>query len=146
MSCLYFIDTFRNQNDSCLLQRPYPFNTPSSLIVFNWFHDKTGETTTNVIVIWFEMLLLTLLQCQIKSWFVGISCPKDHWTLEWIGLNLYSRGGVFKIAGSGYLGYRKNESLRGRERCSGSILSFESPTTTPGNKAFKCHKEQYDYY
>ena len=33
---------------------------------------------------------------------------KDHWTLQWKGLNLYSRGRVLKIAsfeGSGYLGY-----------------------------------------
>ena len=33
--------------------------------------------------------------------------PKDHWTLQWKGLNLYSRDRVLKIAsfeGSGYLG------------------------------------------
>ncbi len=33
--------------------------------------------------------------------------PKDHWTLQWKGLNLYSRVWVLKIAsfeGSGYLG------------------------------------------
>ncbi len=36
--------------------------------------------------------------------------PKDHWTLQWKGLNLYSRGRALKIAafeGSGYLGYIK---------------------------------------
>ena len=33
--------------------------------------------------------------------------PKDHWTLQWKGLNLYSRNRVLKIASfeaSGYLG------------------------------------------
>ena len=33
--------------------------------------------------------------------------PKDHWTLQWNGLNLYSRGRVLKMTsfeGSGYLG------------------------------------------
>ena len=36
--------------------------------------------------------------------------PKDHWTLQWKGLNLYSRNRVLKTAsfeGSGYLGHNK---------------------------------------
>ena len=41
------------------------------------------------------------ISCQICT------CPKDHWTLQWKGLNLCSRDRVLKIAsfeGSGYLG------------------------------------------
>ena len=36
--------------------------------------------------------------------------PKHHWTLQWKGLNLYSRNRVLKTAsfeGSGYLGHKK---------------------------------------
>ena len=36
-----------------------------------------------------------------------LDIPEDHWTLQWKGLNLYSRVRVLKIAsfeGSGYLG------------------------------------------
>ena len=43
--------------------------------------------------------------CHIFMIFIY---PKDHWTLKWKGLNLYSRGRVLKMAsleGSGYLGY-----------------------------------------
>ena len=41
---------------------------------------------------------------QVKCIF---SRPKDHWTLQWKGLNQYSKGRVLKIAsfeGSGSLG------------------------------------------
>ena len=36
--------------------------------------------------------------------------PKDHWTLQWKGLNLHSRGWILKIAsfeGSGSLGQKR---------------------------------------
>ena len=42
--------------------------------------------------------------------------PKDHWTLQWKGLNLYSRGRILKMTsfeGSGYLGQlSKNPKLQ----------------------------------
>ena len=49
------------------------------------------------------------------------SDPKDHWTLQWKGLNLYSRGRVLKMAsfeGSGYLGQLSKILLQKRlPRC-----------------------------
>ena len=54
---------------------------------------------------------LGVFTCIIGSCF---SFPKDHWTLQWKGLNLYSRGRVLKKAsfeGSGYLGLQISNGL-----------------------------------
>ena len=55
---------------------------------------------------WFSEVSSPKIPGRILS--IPVYCPKDHWTLQWKGLNLYSRGRVLKIAsfeGSGYLGW-----------------------------------------
>ena len=47
------------------------------------------------------------VQWLVKNPLIRFNNPKDHWTLQWKGLNLYRRGRVLKTAsfeGSGYLG------------------------------------------
>ncbi len=86
-----------------------PMQNPSLWVSRSGFQDATEKKTLGGF-----------------AWFFPIHFPrpKDHWTLQWKGLNLHSRGWILKIAsfeGSGSLG----RGIKIKDAHFGSLLTCE---------------------